>query len=105
MVLLARAVIKSPLLLILDEPCQGLDPPARKRLLGLIDWMGHQPDTQLLYVTHRSAEMLSCITHEMRGERTDGNRFRVIQSPPSFDNRRRKGGLLGELPGGVGDGN
>lgn len=79
MVLLTRAMIKSPLLLILDEPCLGLDPPARKHLLALIDWIGQQPETQLLYVTHHPAETLSCITHEMRFEKLEGDGFRVIQ--------------------------
>jgi molybdate transport system ATP-binding protein len=88
MILLTRAMVKSPRLLILDEPCQGLDPPARKRLLGLIDRIGHQPDTQLLYVTHHPEEMLRCITHEMRFEKTDRGRFHVIQGP--FDRHGRR---------------
>ena len=79
MVLLTRAMIKSPRLLILDEPCQGLDPPSRDRLLGLIDRIGCRPDTQLLYVTHHRAEALSCITHELRFVRAERDRFRVIQ--------------------------
>ena len=78
-VLLARAMIKSPLLLILDEPCQGLDPSAREQMLRLIDRIGHGSVTQLLYVTHRPAETLSCITHELRfiGSKEDG--FQVVQ--------------------------
>jgi molybdate transport system ATP-binding protein len=100
MVLLTRAMIKSPLLLILDEPCQGLDPQARKRLLELIDWIGHQPNTQLLYVTHHPAEMLSCITHELRFEKKDADGFRVIQQP--FDRWKRKGVLPEELLGDAG---
>jgi molybdate transport system ATP-binding protein len=101
MVLLIRAMIKSPLLLILDEPCQGLDPWARKRLMGLIDWIGHQPDTQLLYVTHHPAEMLSCITHELRFEKKEAQGFRVIQRP--FDRRKRQATTPVELLGDGGD--
>jgi molybdate transport system ATP-binding protein len=81
MVLLARAMIKSPSLLVLDEPCQGLDPPARNRLLRLIDWIGGRTGTQLLYVTHHPDEVLPCITHELRFERTSEKGYRVIQEP------------------------
>ncbi len=79
LVLLTRAMIKLPFLLVLDEPCQGLDPPARKRLLRLIDWIGGRSHTQLLYVTHKPGEVLSCLTHELRFEKTKGNGYRVIQ--------------------------
>lgn len=91
MVLLGRAMVKSPLLLILDEPCQGLDPPARKHLLELLDWIGHRTDTQLLYVTHHAEERLSCITHEMRFERAGEKGFRVIQQPASREGARQAG--------------
>ena len=63
MTLLARAMVKSPDLLILDEPCQGLDPSNRKRILALIDRIGGQSPTRLLYVTHQPTEMPACITH------------------------------------------
>jgi len=101
MVLLTRAMVKSPFLLVLDEPCQGLDPPARKRLLGLIDYIGCQPGTQLLYVTHHPGEVLSCITHEMRFEKTSGNGFRVIQE--AVDQQNPTGSLSGNIRGGYGD--
>ena len=100
LVLLARAMVKSPALLVLDEPCQGLDPAARKRLLGLIDWIGRQPETQLLYVTHRTEEVLSCITHELRFEKTDGNGFRAIQK--SLARQVVIDGLSRNVPGGNG---
>ena len=96
MVLLARAMIKSPLLLVLDEPCQGLDPSARERLLGLVDWIGRQPATQILYVTHHPEEVLSCITHEMRFEKTRANDFRVMQGPLGGT---KTGGLSGNIRG------
>jgi molybdate transport system ATP-binding protein len=63
MVLLARAMVKSPLLLILDEPCQGLDPENRHKILRLIDRIGRETPTHLLYVTHHEHEMPECITH------------------------------------------
>jgi molybdate transport system ATP-binding protein len=63
MILLARAVVKNPEILVLDEPCQGLDPANRRRILRLVDVIGRQPHTQVLYVSHYPEEMPACITH------------------------------------------
>ena len=64
MILLARAMVKSPLLLILDEPCHGLDIPNRRRILKIIEMIG-RTQTNLLYVTNQKDEILDCITHIM----------------------------------------
>ena len=66
MILITRAMVKSPDLLILDEPCQGLDTDNRERVLSLIDFIGSQTATNLIYTTHRSDEWPACMTHEMR---------------------------------------
>ena len=65
MILLARAMVKSPALLIVDEPCHGLDIPNRKRILEVLERIG-QTQTHLLYVTNHKDEILSCVTHVMR---------------------------------------
>ena len=61
MVLLARSMVKSPELLVLDEPCQGLDQRNRKLFMGLIEMIGRNTDTNLLYVTHYRDEIPLCI--------------------------------------------
>jgi molybdate transport system ATP-binding protein len=58
-------MIKSPRLLILDEPCNGLDQTQRTRLLALLDVIGRRGTTHLLYVSHRPDEMPACITHRL----------------------------------------
>jgi molybdate transport system ATP-binding protein len=65
MILLARAMVKSPALLILDEPCHGLDISNRRRILRIIEMIGGTP-THLLYVTNHRDEIPNCITHVMR---------------------------------------
>jgi molybdate transport system ATP-binding protein len=60
LVLICRAMIKQPALLILDEPCQGLDDANRQLVLGFIALLAQQNDTTLLYVTHHQGDILPC---------------------------------------------
>lgn len=63
-VLIARALMAKPQLLVLDEPCTGLDLFAREQLLAFINVLGRKPDAPvLLYVTHRTEEILPVFTH------------------------------------------
>ena len=68
MILLARAMVKPPLLLILDEPCHGLDILNRRRILNIVEMIG-ETKTNILYVTNHKDEILNCITHVMRLQR------------------------------------
>ncbi len=65
MVLIARAMVKAPRLLILDEPCNGLDAGHRQRVLEMLDGIGRRTAASLLYVSHRPEEMPACITHRL----------------------------------------
>jgi ABC-2 type transport system ATP-binding protein len=49
---LAQALVHGPRLLILDEPTNGLDPPARKRMLELIADIRDRGETSLLLSSH-----------------------------------------------------
>ncbi|MGC5326756.1 ABC transporter ATP-binding protein [Brevibacillus sp. SYSU BS000544] len=58
-ILIARALIASPKLLILDEPCSGLDMFAREHLLRTIETIAHKPDAPtMIFVTHHIEEIL-----------------------------------------------
>lgn len=65
LVLICRAMIKQPALLILDEPCQGLDDANRQLVLGFITLLSQQKDTTLLYVTHHSGDLLPCFNKRL----------------------------------------
>lgn len=65
-VLVARALMNDPKLLILDEPCTGLDIIAREQLLDMIEQLCKQKNCPtLIYVTHHVEEILPCFTHTL----------------------------------------
>jgi iron complex transport system ATP-binding protein len=65
-VLIARALINNPKLLILDEPCAGLDPVAREEFLSLISKLSKQKNgPTLIFVTHHIEEILPQFTHAL----------------------------------------
>ncbi len=66
LVMLTRALVKSPPLLILDEPCQGLDPQQTARFRNTIDQICGSTSTTLIYVSHYSQDIPSCITHHLQ---------------------------------------
>ncbi len=65
-VLIARALMAKPKLLILDEPCGGLDPLAREHFLAMIDELGRQKSSpSLVLVTHHVEEIVPTFTHAL----------------------------------------
>ena len=69
LVLLARAFVKEPNLLILDEPLHGLDDVNRQMVKGLVDNYCQDPEKTLIYVTHYQEELPRCIDHALFLER------------------------------------
>ena len=63
MVLLASAIASRPSVLVLDEPCQGLDLVARRRLLGLIERICQATNLSLIYITHHLEELIPSVSH------------------------------------------
>jgi iron complex transport system ATP-binding protein len=65
-VLIWRALMPGPRLLILDEPCSGLDPVARERFLAYVEALARQPGgPAVVLVTHHVEEITPAFTHAL----------------------------------------
>lgn len=63
--LVARAMVKMPPILIADEPTQGLDDDHSHLVLRVLERIGAETPTLLLYVSHDPTQRLDCTTHRM----------------------------------------
>ncbi len=61
--LILRSVVKCPPILILDEPCHGLDETNREKILQLLELIAAKGTTTMLHVTHDPTEQLLCEHH------------------------------------------
>jgi molybdate transport system ATP-binding protein len=61
LLLLARAFVKNPPLLLLDEPFQGVDEQHAAQFIALIDAWMLQKDRTLIYISHRNDQIPACI--------------------------------------------
>ena len=68
LVLLARALVKNPPLLILDEPCQGLDQAQKNQFLSVVEQICQSSEKTLIYVSHYREEIPLCVTKIVRLE-------------------------------------
>lgn len=80
LVLLARAMVKRPTILVLDEPCVGLDDYHRQLFLGMLGIIADQTRTRIIYVSHISDEEPDFVTQRLRFVPSEGGGFILEQS-------------------------
>lgn len=68
LLLIVRAMVKHPALLILDEPCLGLDEANRQRVLLLIEKVCAAKTSTVIYVNHHAADTIKGIEHTLKME-------------------------------------
>ncbi len=66
--LFARAMVNAPELLLLDEPCTGLDGDVREHVLGVLQSIAEQ-GTQLVMAVHDASDIVPAVAHVLRIER------------------------------------
>jgi iron complex transport system ATP-binding protein len=96
-VLIGRALMAKPKLLILDEPCAGLDPAAREHFLQFLERFGRKKNgPPLILVTHHVEEIMPVFTHILalkggrvlaRGLKAEAMNSRLLSQ--TFDSRIR----------------
>ena len=74
LVFLARALVKNPTLLILDEPCQGLDYNQMIFFRSILNEIAVHQNKTLVFVTHYEDEIPACIN--MRFNLFEGKELR-----------------------------
>ena len=74
-----RAAVKSPKLLILDEPCHGLDESYRQKILDLLETVALSGTTTLLHVTHDPTEVLEAEKHILELCPGEEPMYRIIE--------------------------
>ena len=77
MVLILRAMVKHPPVLILDEPSNGLDDAAASMLVHLINKVADESDTAIIYVSHRKEPGLKAHKHYLLMPGRDGSTGKV----------------------------
>lgn len=69
LVLLARAFVKDPALLILDEPLHGLDTVNKQRVNALVEEFSLREGKSVIYVSHYEEEFPSTVTNRLHLQR------------------------------------
>lgn len=83
-VLIARARMTQPYLIVLDEPCAGMDPGARENFLASLARLGHRKKIPaLIYVTHHIEEILPLFRRTL--VLREGRVLRAGSTPDALD--------------------
>ena len=79
LILIVRALVKNPPLLILDEPLQGLDAKARAQVKSFISYIMQNSNTAVLFVSHHEEDFPEGINHTLTFVKDGKGGFEVIE--------------------------
>ena len=79
LLLIVRALVKNPPLLILDEPLQGLDAYGRALVRGFLTYFMEHGRTSLLFVSHHQEDAPAGITHRLSFVRHNDGTYSIEQ--------------------------
>lgn len=77
-VLILRSAVKSPKVLVLDEPCHGLDAANREKVLDLVETIAETGTTTILHVTHDPTEVCECETNVLELHPGESPMYRIL---------------------------
>ena len=78
-VLILRGAVKCPPIMILDEPCHGLDEQMRTKILDLLELIAASGTTTFLHVTHEPSEVLKCEKHVLELHPDEDPMFKILE--------------------------
>lgn len=78
-ILILRSAVKCPPILILDEPCHGLDEDYRDKILQLIEKIAQTGTSSLLHVTHDPSEKLPCERHILELHPDEDPMYKILE--------------------------
>ncbi|MGL5285014.1 MAG: ATP-binding cassette domain-containing protein, partial [Aeromonas sp.] len=81
LVLIARALVKHPPLLILDEPLQGLDPLNRHLVRSVLSHLIGHGETQVLFVSHHAEDAPLGLTHKLEFVPDGEGHYHYLKQP------------------------
>lgn len=93
LVLLARAMIKHPRILVLDEPCVGLDDRHRRWVLHIVELVARQTRTRILFVSHTHGDAPACINQHLYFEQDATGAYHLHSLEKPFE-------MTGDRPAG-----
>ena len=78
-ILILRGAVKCPPVMILDEPCHGLDEQMRQKILDLLEIIAESGTTTFLHVTHEPSEVLKCEKHVLELHPDEEPMYKIIE--------------------------
>ncbi|NLC92255.1 MAG: ATP-binding cassette domain-containing protein, partial [Treponema sp.] len=78
-ILILRSAVKCPPILILDEPCHGLDEQYREKILHLLEVIAENGSSTMLHVTHDPSEVSKFEHNVLELHPNENPMYKIIQ--------------------------